>query len=114
MWAMILMAVGTSVVGSGSHVAGDIIHGDPMRRPQYPGTLQRAQIIGFGAFLLGLVGGFFLYGWPWLGAVVAILLVGFGAGSDLLKALARDALPGVAMLAIVLGIATQVAAYLLG
>lgn len=107
MWAIGLMGLGVAAAAAGSFVGAGIMRGDPMFQPQNPRGLIAAVTLGGVAGISGTIAGFFLFGWPWLWAMLFLLLIGFGLAIDGLKATGRDNLPGIAMLAVVAGIGIQ-------
>lgn len=108
MWAMGLMGIGLAASAAGSFVGAGIMRGDPLFQPQNPRGLIAAVTIGAVAGIGGTIAGFLLFGWPWLWVIIFLLLLGFGLAIDGLKATGRDNLPGIAMLAVMIGMAVQI------
>lgn len=109
MWAMGLMGIGLAASAAGSFVGAGIMRGDPLFQPQNPRGLIAAVTIGAVAGIGGTIAGFLLFGWPWLWVMIFLLLLGFGLAIDGLKVAGRDSLPGVAMLAVLVGSVIQLA-----
>ena len=107
MWAMGLLGVGLAASVAGSFVGAGIMRGDPVFQPRNPRGLIAAVTLGGVAGIGGTIAGFFLFGLPWLWAMILLLLLGFGLAIDGLKATGRDKLPGIAMLAVVAGVGIQ-------
>ena len=109
MWAMGFMGLGLAASAAGSFVGASIMRGDPVFQPQNPRGLIAVVTLGSIAGIGGTIAGFVLFGWIWLWAMIFLLLLGFGLAIDGLKVAGRDSLPGVAMLAVLVGIVIQLA-----
>ena len=101
------MGLGVAAAAAGSFVGAGIMRGVRMHQPSNTGALQIAVVAGCAAAFAGAVGGFFLFGWSWLAALALLVVIGFGLAIDGLKSAGPDNLPGVTMLAVLIGLLAQ-------